>query len=215
MKKEKIAIIDLGTNTFHLLLAEIDEREHYLVSGKYKEPVQLGEGGINSGKIAGEPFRRGIKALKLFRTIINTAGATKIFAYATSAIRSAGNGADFIKAAKEEADIQIKTINGNEEAALIYEGIKNGVQLPFSESILLMDIGGGSVEFIVSHEGRAELLRSVNIGGARLLDKIKPSNPIKPKEIAELYKLFDKELSGLIKELKEFNLRNRFKSLKS
>lgn len=206
MKKEKIAIIDLGTNTFHLLLAEIDEREHYIINGKYKEPVQLGEGGINSGKIASEPFRRGIKALKLFRTIINTAGATKIFAYATSAIRSATNGADFIKAAKEEADIQIKTINGNEEAALIYEGIKNGVQLPFSESILLMDIGGGSVEFIVSHEGRAELLRSVNIGGARLLDKINPSNPIKPKEILELYKLFDRELSGLIKELKEFNL---------
>ena len=206
MKKEQIAIIDLGTNTFHLLLAEIDERENYIIRGKFKEPVQLGEGGINSGKIAEEPFKRGIKALKLFRTIINTSGANKIFAYATSAIRSADNGGAFIKAAKEEADIQIKTINGNEEAALIYEGIKSGVQLPFNESTLLMDIGGGSVEFIVSHEGRAELLRSVNIGGARLLDRINPSNPIKPKEVAEIYKLFDKELSGLIKELKEFKL---------
>lgn len=206
MTQEQVGIIDLGTNTFHLIIAEIDEREHYIIKGKYKEPVQLGEGGINSGKITGEAFKRGIRALKTFRTILTTSGITKIFAFATSAIRSATNGADFIKSAKEEADIEIKVINGNEEAALIFEGIKNGVQIPFEERVLLIDIGGGSVEFIVAHEGRAELLRSINIGGARLLDRIKPSNPIKPKEIAATYKLFDKELSSLIKELKEFDL---------
>ncbi len=206
MKNEQVAIIDLGTNTFHLLLAEIDERDHYIIKGKYKEPVQLGEGGINSGKIMPDPYKRGIKALRLFRTIIDNAGVSKIFAYATSAIRSASNGNDFILSAKEQAGVHIKTINGNEEAALIYEGIKNGIRLPFNDSTLLIDIGGGSVEFIVAHEGRVELLRSINIGCARLLDKIKPSNPIKPKEIAEVYRLFDKELSGLIKELKEFRL---------
>lgn len=206
MTIEQVGIIDLGTNTFHLIIAQIDEREHYVIKGKYKEPVQLGEGGINSGKITGEAFKRGIRALKTFRTILTTSGITKVFAFATSAIRSASNGAEFIKTAKEEAEIDIKVINGNEEASLIFEGIKNGVQIPFEERVLLVDIGGGSVEFIVAHEGRAELLRSLNIGGARLLARIEPSNPMKPKEIAATYKLLEKEMASLIKELKEFDL---------
>jgi len=206
MPSETIAIIDLGTNTFHLLIVEIDERDNYEIKGKFKEPVQLGQGSINAGKIGEEAFKRGIRALKTYRTIIDTGRIQKVFAFATSAIRSASNGQDFIKAAKETANIEIKTINGNEEAAIIFEGVKNGVQLPFDERVLIVDIGGGSVEFIVAHEGKAELLRSVNIGGARLLDKIKPSNPIKIEEIAELNSLLDKELGGLIRELKEFEL---------
>lgn len=206
MPSETIAIIDLGTNTFHLLIAEIDERDNYEIKGKFKEPVQLGQGSINAGKIGDEAFKRGIRALKTYRTIIDTSSIKKVFAFATSAIRSASNGQDFIKAAKESANIEIKTINGNEEAAIIFEGVKNGVQLPFDERTLIVDIGGGSVEFIVAHEGKAELLRSVNIGGARLLDKIKPSNPIKIEEVATLNNLLDKELGGLIRELKEFDL---------
>ncbi|MFN0202002.1 MAG: HD domain-containing protein [Bacteroidia bacterium] len=206
MPAENIAIIDLGTNTFHLLIAEIDEHENYVIKGKFKEPVQLGRGGINAGKITEDAFKRGIRALKTFRNLLDSNGIVKVFANATSAIRSASNGQEFVKAAKEEANIDIKTINGNEEAAIIFEGVKNGVQLPFEEHVLLVDIGGGSVEFIVAYEGKAELLRSINIGGARLLDKIKPADPIQPKQIAELFALFDKEMGGLIAELREFDL---------
>lgn len=206
MTKETIAIIDLGTNTFHLMIAEVDERDDYVIKGKYKEPVKLGEGGLGSGKITEEAYKRGIEALKMFRTIIDTSGIVRVLAFATSAIRSSSNGQDFIEDAKKEANILIKTINGNEEASIIFEGVRNGIQLPFEERALVMDIGGGSVEFIVAHEGRAEFLRSINIGGARLLEKIKPSNPITTKEIATLYTLLDKELSGLVQELKEFDL---------
>lgn len=206
MNKETIAIIDLGTNTFHLMIAEVDERDDYVIKGKYKEPVKLGEGGLSSGKITEDAYKRGIDALKMFRTIIDTSGIVRVLAFATSAIRSSSNGAKFIEDAKKEANILIKTINGNEEASIIFEGVRNGVQLPFEERVLVMDIGGGSVEFIVAHEGRAEFLRSINLGGARLLEKIKPSNPISAKEIANLYVLLEKELGGLIEELKEFDL---------
>ena len=161
---------------------------------------------MSAGKITDEAYKRGIEALKMFRTIIDTSGIVRVLAFATSAIRSSSNGLAFIEDAKNEANIPIKTINGNEEASIIFEGVRNGVQLPFEERALVMDIGGGSVEFIVAHEGRAEFLRSINIGGARLLDKIKPSNPITSKELANLYTLLDKELSGLIQELKEFDL---------
>lgn len=204
MVAEKVAIIDLGTNTFHLLIAEITEREEILVRERFKEPVKLGEGGITSGKIADRPFKRGISVLKKFRQIINSRGVSKVFAFATSAIRGAANGAEFIQTAHDVAQIDIKVINGNEEAALIFEGVSNGVQLPYSDYSLILDIGGGSVEFIVAYENRTQLLRSLDIGAARILETIKPSDPMTDKDIKAVEKLLEKEVGPLIKELKEF-----------
>ena len=71
MNAKKLAIIDLGTNTFHLLIASIDEREDFSIEEKFKEPVKLGQGGISQGEIVPEAFARGIKALKKFRKLID------------------------------------------------------------------------------------------------------------------------------------------------
>ena len=206
MKVETIAIIDLGTNTFHLLIAEIDERDEFVVREKFKEPVKLGEGGITAGKIANKAYIRGIKALKKFSQLVKAKGADKIFAFGTSAIRSASNGPQFIAEAKEKTGIDIRVINGNEEAALIFEGVKSGVQLPYLEYSLIVDIGGGSVEFIVAHESKPRLLRSLDLGAARLLEIIQPDNPITPVQLKELYAYVKKSLEGLLKELKEFDI---------
>ena len=103
MSSEQIAIIDLGTNTFHLLIAELNERDEFVMKGKYKEAVKLGEGGITQGYISPQAFERGIKTLKDFRKLIDSAAITKVFAFATSAIRSAQNGKDFIHQAREQA----------------------------------------------------------------------------------------------------------------
>lgn len=203
---ENLAIIDLGTNTFHLMIVEIDERDDYRIVEKYKEPVKLGEGGITSGKIGTPAFRRGIKALKKFRKLIDSKRASEVRAFATSAIRSANNGQEFIQKAKEEANIDVRIINGNEEASLIYEGIRNGVQLPVDRDVLIIDIGGGSVEFIVARDGKSQLLRSLNIGAARLLEVIQPSDPITPEENAKLIGYIREKCAGLIQELKEFNI---------
>lgn len=203
---ETIAIIDLGTNTFNMLIVERNERNEFSVKGKFKEAVKLGEGGITSGQIAPAAFERGIAALGIYRQLIDSAGVNEIFAFATSAIRSAANGPDFVKAAKEICGIDVKVINGNEEASLIHEGVKNGVHLPRLEPVLLLDIGGGSVEFAVSQGGSPLLLRSLNIGAARLLERINPSDPIKPAERLALEKLFEAELGSLISEIKEFDI---------
>lgn len=203
---ETIAIIDMGTNTFNMLLVERNERDEFSVKAKFKEAVKMGEGGITSGKIAPAAFERGITALQLYRQLIDSAGVNEIFAFATSAIRSASNGPDFVKAAKETCGIDVKVISGNEEASLIHEGVKNGVHLPRLEPVLLVDIGGGSVEFTVSQGGSPLLLRSLNIGAARLLEKIKPSGRILSAEISALEQLFDKELGSLIAEIKEFDI---------
>ena len=206
MKGKTLAIIDLGTNTFHLLIARIDEREDFSIEEKFKEPVKLGEGGINSGRISEAAFKRGIRALKKFRKLISSKKADEVRAFATSAIRSATNGPDFVQAAKEEAGIDIRIINGNEEAALIFEGVKNGVQLPYVQDTLLVDIGGGSVEFIVCRDGAPMLLRSLNIGAARMLEHIDPSDPITPSEMKKTEEFIRERIDGLLAELKEFNL---------
>jgi exopolyphosphatase/guanosine-5'-triphosphate,3'-diphosphate pyrophosphatase len=205
MQGDHLAIIDLGTNTFHLMIVEIDERDDYRIVEKYKEPVKLGEGGITSGKIGTPAFRRGIKALKKFRKLIDSKRCNDIRAYATSAIRSANNGQEFIQKAKEEASIDIRIINGNEEAALIFEGIRNGIQLPMDQDTLLIDIGGGSVEFIVTRDNKAQFLRSINLGAARLLEMVKPSDPMTAEDISRLQAIIREKCSGLLEELKEFH----------
>lgn len=207
MNAKKLAIIDLGTNTFHLLIANIDEREDFSIEEKFKEPVKLGEGGIDKQEIVPAAFNRGIKALKKFRKLIDSKRADEVRAYATSAIRSASNRDDFVKAAREKAGIAIKVINGNEEAALIYDGVRNGVMLPAADDTLIVDIGGGSVEFIVCREGKAQLLRSLPIGAARMLEHIAPSDPMTPADIKKARAFLRSKLKGLIQELNEFNIR--------
>ena len=179
---DRIALIDLGTNTFHLLITEINDREQLVELGKYKEPVKLGEDGMPEGAITEAAYTRGMATLENFKKVVDAAGVTTVLAFATSAIRSASNGKQFVQEAYERTGFRVTVINGNEEAALIHEGVKNGVKMPKNEAVLLVDIGGGSVEFIVSQNGEAVLLRSLNIGAARLLEVAHPSDPINTSE---------------------------------
>lgn len=201
---ENIAIIDLGTNTFHLLIIELHDRNTYTVKEKFKLPVKLGEGGINQGEISPPAYRRGMDALEKFGRIIASRGIRATFAFATSAVRSAGNGKQFVAEAYDRTGIQIRVINGNEEAALIYRGVRNGVNLPTGTDSLLLDIGGGSVEFIIADATMPKLLRSLNIGAARLLEQLQPSDPISPKEIKALKERLQRALHPLLQEIKEF-----------
>lgn len=203
---ERIALIDLGTNTFHLLITEIGERDQLVELGKYKAPVKLGEGGMPGGAIAPKAYQRGIATLRDFKQVLEAAGVNAVLAFATSAIRSASNGKAFVEEVYQLTGIRIRIINGNEEASLIHEGVKNGVSLPKDEPVLLVDIGGGSVEFIVSLNGEALLLRSLNIGAARLLEVAQPSDPISKAERKHLVQHLGQSLAQLIDELREFEL---------
>ena len=204
---ESLAIIDLGTNTFHLLIAEIDEREDFRIVDKFKEPVELGEGGLDSGKISDAAFERGLQAMRRLQQVISQRQISEVRAFATSAIRSASNGKDLITAIKAETGIDAKIINGNEEASLIYEGVRNGVLLPPDQDVLVLDIGGGSVEFIVTRDGKPQLLRSLDLGAARLLGKFQPGDPLKPAECKAIREFLHQTMAGLLAELKEFDIR--------
>src|SRR6185312_9793738 len=144
---KRVAVIDLGTNTFHLLIAERGVGEvNELV--RCEVAVKLGEGGINQGLIQPAAFERGIEALRDFHSVILQHGVEQVRALATSALRNAANGREFIGRIKNETDIKIELIDGGAEAEFIFKGIKASECLS-DRGNLIVDIGGGSVEFII------------------------------------------------------------------
>ena len=175
----RFAVIDLGTNTFHLLIAE-SFGETFEILYKTNVPVKLGEGRINDNLIIPAAFNRGIRTLQDFSLSIKEFNVDQVKATATSAVRSAKNGAEFVSEAKAIADIEIEMISGDEEAELIYEGVK--LSDAIQDLSLIMDIGGGSIEFILCNTQQLIWKKSYNIGAARLMQQFFKSDPINDGE---------------------------------
>jgi len=190
----RFAVIDLGTNTFHLLIAE-SGGDTFEILYKTNIPVKLGEGRINENIIVPAAFERGIATLKDFRKTIDSYQVDKIRATATSAVRSAENGNDFVSEAKEQANIEIEIITGDEEAASIYQGVK--LSGAIKNLALIMDIGGGSVEFILCDTEKLIWKASYNIGAARLMQQFFKSDPISDNEKNAIVNHIQNQLSNL------------------
>jgi len=171
----KVAAIDLGTNTFHLIIAEKIGSEMNILY-KTNKPVKLGEDITLENRIIPAAFERGINCLKEFSTTLQEYGISKVRAVATSGVRSASNGQTFIDAVKQQTGITIEMVDGNEEANLIYEGVKASGAIQGKS--LIMDIGGGSTEFIFCDEQGFYWKKSFDIGAARLMQKFFKSDPI-------------------------------------
>lgn len=201
----KIAVIDLGTNTFNLLIAKVEFGGKYKMLYNTKKAVKLGEGGINEGIIRDVPFLRGIAAMKEYKDYLDRERVEEVFAYATSAIRDARNGKDFCDVVHKETGIEVDIINGYEEAELIYKGVRLALDMGEQKS-LIMDIGGGSNEFIIADKDQIYWKLSVDIGVARLMEKFKPSDPMKPAEIDALMEYMDEKLQPLKEEVMHHNI---------
>ncbi len=201
--KEKLAVIDLGTNTFHLLIVRSNPG-HALFEELYRERVfvKLAEEGIK--KIGDTPFKRGLNALKKFKTILDQYQVEKITAFGTAGLRTAGNGPEFVKKVVDETGIQIQLISGEREAELIYKGVKQAVKLGDSKA-LIMDIGGGSVEFIFAEQDGVKWAQSFPIGVAVLYNNFHRHDPISNEEIEVLYTYFEQALAPMLKQLAKYD----------
>ncbi|NEU08425.1 exopolyphosphatase [Flavihumibacter sp. R14] len=194
---KRLAVVDLGTNTFHLLITNTDEQA--IVPGnvcKETIAVKLGQGGINQGIIQADAYQRGIKALTKFSELINFHQATEVKAMATAAIRSASNGEQFISEARDKTGIEIDVIDGEKEAELIYKGVREAARIG-DEPSLIMDIGGGSVEFIICNASGILWKRSYPVGAARMMDRFHHSDPISVQNLREFTSHLDKTLPEL------------------
>ena len=198
----RIAIIDLGTNTFHLLVVDISASDAQVLH-KEKQSVKIGENGISYGKINKSAQERAIRTLQDFKQKMDLLEVQQTYATATSAFRNAVNGRALAEEIYSKTGIEIKIISGKREAQLIYRGVIQALDLGKSKS-LIMDIGGGSVEFIICDNNGVSWTHSFEIGAQRMMDQFHHLDPITPEEINRLELYFLKHLAPLATAVEKF-----------
>ncbi|PID57646.1 MAG: exopolyphosphatase [Ignavibacteriae bacterium] len=203
--KQKLAAIDIGTNSFHLIVVGIDELGHYEVVDNEKEVIRLSEGSSGDIKIIQEvAIQRAINALKKFVGIAESYNA-EITAVATSAVREAENKIDFLKRVYHETGIHVEVISGIEEGRLIYQGVKQSVPTN-NKKVLCIDIGGGSTEFVIGQDNKIIYANSLKLGAVRLTKKYFPDYIITQERIEKCEKWVEGVLYPLIDLVKKNNV---------
>jgi exopolyphosphatase / guanosine-5'-triphosphate,3'-diphosphate pyrophosphatase len=168
-KPYRMAAIDVGTNSIHMIVVEA-QRRGYRVIDKEKEMIQLGRDSLEGRPLTNEAIERGVATLKTMADIARRWKVSEILAVATSAIREAPNRRRFIAAVEKNAGIRVRVISGEEEADYIYRAVRSAVDF-HGGTALSIDIGGGSVEFIVGTATEVFLTRSEPVGALRLAQK--------------------------------------------
>lgn len=183
-KKPRLAAIDIGTNSFHLLVVEIHPSTgRFKTLGKEKELIRLGSGSTDMKYLSAAAMERGIDALKRFRTMADMFGA-EVRAIATSAVREAQNQDEFLRRVKNETGIRIDIASGAEEARLIQLGVLQVLPL-YQKRILLIDLGGGSTEFLLGKRRSILFSNSLKLGAVRLTERFFSSEPLGRKSIEQ------------------------------
>lgn len=184
----RVGIIDLGTNTFNLLIADV-HAGGYSIIVQTKIGVALGMGGINSNTIAVDAVNRACEAFTSFLKKGNELGVERWNGIATSAVRDAKNGVEFAEMLTNRFGIPVKIIDGIEEAELIYNGVSWNNAL--AANAIIMDIGGGSTEFIQVNENKISQLCSLNIGVSRVFQQQLFSDPLTKADQAHITNWFE------------------------
>ncbi len=197
MQNKPLAVIDIGTNTFRLLIAEVLSNPDN-ASFSFNEIIserlitRLGEGMQDTGLLSNEAMTRGLNALKHFRDLISNCNVYKTAAIATSALRNAENSGEFLRKAMELTGLDLEIISGSQEATLTASGILMD-KAPL-ETALMIDIGGGSTELILTRGTEPELVSSLDLGVVYLSDMFMKNDPPSNNDIRTI----DEEISRRI-----------------
>ncbi len=202
----RIAAIDVGSNSIHMVVAQVESDGRFRVLDRAKEMVRLGRRSLNNGRLSSETMTAGLRTLAAFRTLAERQGVVRFNAVATSAVREASNGGDFIQRVKDEVGLRVKVIPGREEARLIYLGVRYAIDLR-KEPTLIVDVGGGSVELILTEDDQPVAMHSLKIGVARLSEKFLHSDPPASKELAQLNAHLEQELEPILSRMAKHPVR--------
>ena len=172
----KLAVIDIGTNSIHMVLTEILPDAGYKILDRFKDMTRLGDGAFATRRLSDAGVSRALHTLKTLVTLARNKGFDRIVAVATSAVREARNGGEFVSLVAERTGLTVRVISGIEEARLIFLGVKNSIALS-NEPVLVVDIGGGSVELIVGNRDAMIQAKSLKLGAIRLVDQLLPKAP--------------------------------------
>src|SRR5690606_26590785 len=180
----RLCVIDCGTNSFHAIIVDAFPDGTFQVLTRQKEMVKLGEGEFAEQRLTEAAMARGMDALRAIKAVAEEGGASAYIACATSAIREATNGGAYIDRVRRELGIVIRPITGEAEARLIYLAVSHAVDL--SEPSLLVDVGGGSTEFVVADGAGAHFLCSLPLGAQRLTEGFITTDPVSRREFRAL-----------------------------
>ena len=181
----RVAVVDIGTNSTRLLIADVDEDR--AVTDLHRESIvtRLGEGVDAGGRLGEAPMQRVFDVLARYRAAIEEHGATRTIAVLTSAVRDATNGADFTTQVRERFGLDARTIDGDEEATLTFTGATSERPHDGTE-IVVIDIGGGSTEFVAGRDGEVTFHVSTQAGVVRQTERHLHDDPPAPKELQAL-----------------------------
>ncbi len=190
----KLAGIDIGTNTLRLLIVEFSGDGIYrkVDSGRYI--TRLGEGLSDTGRLKDEAMERALRVLKGFADKCSENDVDGIYAVATSAVREAVNGRDFIQEVKNKTGIDVDIISGDEEARITMLGVYPGLEITCKD-VLMMDIGGGSTEFMLVSKGEIIFTVSTDIGVVRFTEQYIKSDPPVEQELELLGRVIEDRLN--------------------
>ena len=195
----RLGVIDCGTNTFHLLIADPQPDGTFSTVFKERNYVRLGQDGLDA--IGAAPFERGIACIQYFKEKIAEYGVDKVRAFGTEALRRAANGPQFVAAVAQASGIDIQIITGEEEACLIHLGVMQALP-PFEGKGLIMDIGGGSVECIIANGSQVFWAKSFPLGVQVLFSAFHKNDPIQPPELQAIEAHLQNTLQSLFEALK-------------
>jgi exopolyphosphatase/guanosine-5'-triphosphate,3'-diphosphate pyrophosphatase len=181
----RIAAIDIGSNSIHMVVAHAESDGRFRVLDRAKEMVQLGRRTLSTGRLPAESMDAGVRTLVAFHTLAVRQGVTRFKVVATSAVREASNGGDFVRRVHAATGLHVKVIPGREEARLIYQGVRQAIDLRDAPT-LIVDAGGGSVELIVTDADAPAALHSLKLGVARLCEQFLRDDPPGPKALGRL-----------------------------
>lgn len=183
----KLALLDIGSNSIHMILTEIQPDFSYKILDRFKDVTRLGEETFKAGRFSPDAIEKGTDVVKNFVALARNRGFTRIEAVATSAVREAANGGHFIETIGRQTGIRIRVVTGLEEARLIYLGVRQSMDFG-NRNVLIADVGGGSVELIVGSQKKLLHAASLKLGAIRLKD---------------LYLKHDTPSAGRLERLKE------------
>ena len=177
----RLAAIDIGTNSVHMIVVRVRPDLSFEVVDREKAMVRLGAGGLDGRKLTADAMTSTLQALTRFRRLAESHSVDQVLAAATSAVREAGNGGDFLKRIERETGIRARVISGVEEARLIHQAAVYGVNVGAGRAVVV-DIGGGSVEITLGTGTSVQLARSFKIGVIRLTERFMTSDPLSARD---------------------------------
>jgi exopolyphosphatase/guanosine-5'-triphosphate,3'-diphosphate pyrophosphatase len=200
MSPRRSAFIDVGTNTILCLIADIRETGRFRVLDDMAEIARLGQGVDQTGLIGAGGEQRAIEVLTRYRDRCNDLGVAEIAAVGTSALRDAKNSDQVRARIRDTLGIDIRVISGAEEAGYSFLAVQRGLSLLVHE-LLVIDIGGGSTEFILGNDTGVTRAVSIDIGSVRLTERYLHSDPVSTEEVAAMSLAAEAQLAGVADEI--------------